>query len=92
MSEIKNSLKNWHYYRASITNPEDGGELKRKLDAIERSLSVLDDISRAIVKMRFFEKTEMDIVAKRVYITRQAVYKRLDKAYTEMMYFIANTV
>ena len=91
-TEIKKLLKNWHFYRASITSSEDGGELKRKLDAVEKSLSVLDDISKAIIKMRYFEKIEMEIVASRVYMTRQAVHKRIVKAQSEMMFFIANTV
>jgi hypothetical protein len=42
--------------------------------------------------MRFFEKTEMDIVAARVFMTRQGVYYRINTALKEIAYIVSNTV
>lgn len=65
--------------------------LKRKLDAIEKSLVVLDDISRMIIKTYYFDKTEMSVVVQRAFMVRSAVYKRIEKAIEEMEYYIENT-
>ena len=91
VTEIKKLLKNWHSYKASISSLENGGELQRKLDAIERSLTVLDEISFAIIKMRYFDKTEMEIIIKKAYVSRSNVYRRMEKAYTQMVYYLVNT-
>ena len=65
--------------------------LKRKLDAIEKSLAVLDDISQMIIKTYYFDKTEMSVVVQRAFMVRSAVYKRIEKAIAEMEYYIKNT-
>lgn len=90
VSEIKKLLNKWHFYKA-ITLSSAEYLLKQKLEAIERAVNHLDDISKAIIEMRCFKRMEMDVVAKHVYMTRQGVYKRLNKSYSEMVYFIRNT-
>ena len=89
--EIKKLLKNWHFYRMLVSTSGNDMELKRKLDAVERSLVVLDDVSRTIIQARYFDKTEMNVVVEKAFMARSAVYKRIDKALAEMSYVIANT-
>ena len=90
-SEIKKLLKGWHFYKASILIAQDGGELERKLNAIEKNVGNLNDVDRTIFRMRFFERAEVEVVVAQVYLSRRAVYKRIDKAVEKMVYCIANT-
>jgi DNA-directed RNA polymerase specialized sigma subunit len=84
-------LKNWHFNKACILYSQDGGELKRKVEAVEKALTVLDDTTREVIKMRYFDKTDMEIVAAKLFLWRSAVYKRLDKAFQKMSYFLSST-
>ena len=92
VSEIKKLLKNWHFYKASISSERDGGELKRKLDAIERVAGAFDAADNALIKMRYFDCTEVGIIAKRMHVTERAVYKRLEKIAREIEYCLLGLV
>ena len=90
VSEIKKLLKNWHFYKACISSSKDDTELGRKLEKIEKAVSMLDDVSSTIIKKHYFENTEMDIVINLVFMSRPGVYKRLNKALAEVSFLIAN--
>lgn len=88
-SEIKRLLKNWYFYKASISTLEDGGQLKKKLDAIERAINALADVNKTIMRMRFYDCAEMETIAERVFMSRQAVYKRIENVVENMVYLFA---
>jgi hypothetical protein len=39
--------------------------------------------------MQYFDRTEVDVIAKRMHVTEMAVYKRLDKITSEIEYCLA---
>ena len=84
-SEIKRMLKSWHFYKASTLSLEVG-ELKRKVDAIEKAINALDDCDAAFIQMRYFKRYEVETIANELHITRQAVYKRLNKILDRIVY------
>jgi len=88
-TEIKKLLKNWHFYKASILSIGSGSDLEIKLEKVEKAVNTLDDVNRTIIKMRFFERQEMEDVAKLVFMTRQAVYKRIKKTLETIVYMLS---
>ena len=90
VSEIKKLLKKWRFYKAIILNTEKDLLLK-KLNAIESAINALDDRDRSIMKMKYFEGYDMDLIAKTVFMSRQGVYYRLNRVYKEMEYLINST-
>ena len=83
--QIKKLLKNWHFYKASISTAGDG-KLKDAVEAIERFVNSLNDVDKRIVTARFFDRAEVDIVAKMVHMSRRAVYYRIEGIVNEMVF------
>ena len=78
LSEIKQRLKNWHFYKAYSLSSEGGGGLEKQLNAIERAIEALDECDAVIIRMRYFDRYEVGTMAKKLCISRQAVYKRME--------------
>jgi DNA-directed RNA polymerase specialized sigma subunit len=45
---------------------------------IEKYIDCLDDVNKKIMRMFYFEGTDADKIAAAVYISRRAVYYRID--------------
>ena len=61
------------------------------LDVVERCVENLDDVNRIIIMTRYFNKADMYFVAAKVFMTRQAVYKRIKKVCEKIDFILANT-
>ena len=77
-NEIKTMLQTWHFYKAACLSSEDGGKLKKEVDAIEAYINALEEQSSEIMRLRFFECVPVEKIARKKHMTRQAVYKRID--------------
>jgi len=42
------------------------------------------------MRMKYFERVEGELIAARVFITRRAIYKRIDRIIQDMVYWISN--
>ena len=84
VKEIKKLLKNWHFYKACILNGEGAG-LKKKVEAVERYINTLDEVDRKIIRMRFFERAEVNFIANKLFKSRRAVYYRIDGIVKEIV-------
>lgn len=91
-SEIKKLLRKWHFYKAhtSVSGEEDA--LTKKIKAIEKAIAILDDVDQTIIRLKYFQGLELDLIQSQVFLARASVYKRLDKALEEMSYYISNTI
>ena len=89
-SEIKRLLKDWHFCKAYSSASKDGGELERQLTAIETAINSLEVNDAAVIRMRYFDKAEINYLAKKLCITRQAVDKRINKIVERMAFCISN--
>ena len=63
----------------------------KKLNAIENYIEKLDDVDRTIMRMKYYECAEGEVIAAHVYMTRRTVYKRIDRIIRDMIYWISNT-
>ena len=84
-SEIRKLLKNWYFYKAHISSVENSGEIEKKLTAIERYIDTLDDVDSKIIRMRFFENASAERIAAEAYISRRAVFYRINKIVADMV-------
>lgn len=91
VSEIKKLLKKWHFYKA-ITLKDKDTELSKKLETIESKIRMLDDVSKEIMRMKYFDGYDVHTIASSVYMSRQGVYYRLNIAYKEIEYLANNTL
>ena len=89
-SEIKRLLKDWHFCKAYSSASKDGGELEKQLTAIERAINTLEGGDAVIIRMRYIEKAEVDTIAKTLFISRQAVYKRMENIIKRMAFCISH--
>ena len=89
-SEIKKLLRKWHFYKACSSNPEEDGKLKRKLDAIEKAVYRLDDVSRKAIIAHYFNRATIEDTALLVFMTVRGTYYRIAAAVKEMVYLIEN--
>lgn len=85
VNEIKRLLKRWHFYKAIILTSQEE-ELIRKLNAIETYINALDGVDSVIMRMRFYQKVDMDTIASQVFMSRRAVYYRIDKVLEDMAF------
>ena len=85
VNEIKKLLKRWHFYKAIILTSQEE-ELIRKLNAIETYINALDGVDSVIMRMRFYQKVDMDTIASQVFMSRRAVYYRIDKVLEDMAF------
>jgi DNA-directed RNA polymerase specialized sigma subunit len=90
-SEIKKLLQGWHFYKASISSSEDGGTLAKKICAVEKAIAALPEIDQTIIRKKYIQRIDGDIVAAQVHITRRAVYYRIKRAFRDMEYMICNS-
>ena len=90
-NEIKRLLKKWHFYKAHTSTSADGSELARKISAIEKAIATLEDDDKTIIKLKYFQGVEVDIIKDKVFLSRAAVYKRIEKTVDEIAYLVANT-
>lgn len=67
-----------------MTSQEE--ELIRKLNAIETYINALDGVDSVIMRMRFYQKVDMDTIASQVFMSRRAVYYRIDKVLEDMAF------
>ena len=49
-------------------------------------MNALDVIDSAVIRMKYFENAEMDIIAKTLGVSIRAIYKRLDKIIDDINY------
>lgn len=91
LSEIKQRLKNWHFYKAYSSSSEDGGGLEKQLNAIERAIEALDECDAVIIRMRYFDRYEVGIIAKKLCISRQAVYKRMETILARIVFCLTQS-
>lgn len=84
-TEIKKLLKKWHFYKAVIITSQEEG-LTRKINAIEKYLQSLEGIDSAIMRLRFYQRVDIDTIASQVFMSRRAVYYRIDKVIKEMAF------
>ena len=91
-SEIKKLLQKWRFYKAHTMNSVEGDELAKKINAIEKTIAFLDDVDQTIIRLKYFQGLEMDIVKSNVFLSRSVIYWRIDRAVNEISYIIANTV
>ena len=89
VSEIKKLLKNWYFYKAFSLSSQDGGVLAKQINAVERAINALEECDAVIVKMKYFERTEMEILTAHFFISRQAIYKRLETILKRISFCIA---
>ena len=66
--------------------------LSKQLKAIELAINSLDDISKSIIHMKYFERCEMNMIASRVFMSRRAVYYRLEKALKDISLAVKNLI
>lgn len=59
------------------------------MTAIERAINALEINDAAVIRMRYFDKAEINYIAKTLCITRQAVDKRLNKIVERMAFCIS---
>ena len=90
ISEIKKLLKNWHFYKANVTALQENSELKRKLELIERAVSMLEDINREIITMYYFNRFTIETTASLVFMSVRGTYYRIDSAVKEIKYLVGN--
>ena len=89
VDEIKKLLQKWHFYNALVSEQENN-ELLRKLRAIEKAVSLLNDVNKRIIQMKYFQGYEMNVVAKSVFISRRAAYYRIETSLKEISYITEN--
>ena len=89
-NEIKKRLNEWHFCKAYFSASKDDGELEKQISAIERAVAALDESDGAIIRMRYFERAEVGYMAKQLFITPQAVYKRINNILKRMAFCISN--
>lgn len=90
-SEIKKLLKKWHFYKAHALNSVEGDELTKKINAIEKAITSLEDVDQTIIRLKYFQGLEVDTVKSNVFLSRSVIYWRINRAVNEMSYIIANT-
>ena len=67
--------------------------MSRKIvEAIERFVSTLNEVDRRIMTARFFDRAEMEDVAKIVHMSRRAVYYRIEGILKDMAFCLDLTV
>jgi len=79
IKEIKAILNNFRILRMQVFTGLISEELKDKLEFLENCVKALDEDNRFIMETIYFNEKAVTSVAKCLYITRQAVYKRKDK-------------
>ena len=89
-AEIKKRLKDWYFLKAFISTTGGGGNLEKELNAIERAIEALDKNDAAVIRMRYFDKAEVEFIAKKLFLSRQAVDKRLNKTLERIAFCISN--
>ena len=57
---------------------------------MERLILNLDILDSALIRMKYIERTEMDIIAKTLGVSIRAAYKRLDKIIEDMAFCLQN--
>lgn len=88
--EIKKLLNKWHFYKAvTLSSPEE--ELARKINAIEKAICNLEDIDQEIIRLRYFQTVDIELIQTKVYLSRSGIYYRLNNAIKEIKYIIENT-
>jgi DNA-directed RNA polymerase specialized sigma24 family protein len=70
-------LKEWHFFKAFSSTSKDGGVLERQLAAIEQAINALEASDATLMRMAYFEKIGVEKIAAQLFVTPQAVYKRL---------------
>jgi DNA-directed RNA polymerase specialized sigma subunit len=51
----------------------------------------MDEVDSGVIRMRYFDRTEIEIIAKRMFVSERAVYKRLDRIIADIVYCLNNT-
>ena len=87
--EIKKLLQKWHFYKA-YTSSSGADELTRKITAVEKAITSLDDVDKTIIRLKYFQRLEVDMIQSQVFLSRSVVYWRIDKAIGEIAYLVAN--
>ena len=82
-------LRNWHFYKGCISTKET--ELAKKIAWVERVVEKLDPVEREIIKLRYYERTPMEILTSRLNLHRSSVYKILKKSLKKMQFVSENT-
>lgn len=61
------------------------------MNAIERAVDALDDVSRKAIKMHYFDRATIEITAAHVFLTVRGTYYRITAAVKEAAFLIENT-
>ena len=90
VSEIKKLLNKWHFYKAiTLSSPKE--ELTRKINAVEKAIFTLEDIDQEIIRMKYFQAVDIELIQAQVFLSRSGVYYRINNALKELKYIIENT-
>lgn len=60
-----------------MTSQEE--DLIRKLNAIEKYIDSLEGMDASIMRMRFYQKLDIETISSQVFMSRRAIYYRIDK-------------
>jgi DNA-directed RNA polymerase specialized sigma24 family protein len=86
VKEIKKLLKNYCFFKSSISSVESRSALKEKLDLVSNALTAMDDESRRAIEMVYFERQPIENVARQFQIAPSTVYYRIDMAIKRIGY------
>lgn len=60
-----------------MTSQEE--DLIRKLNAIEKYIDSLEGMDASIMRMRFYQKLDIETISSQVFMSRRSIYYRIDK-------------
>ena len=87
MNEIKKLLKNYYFYKATISDcGMESNPLKDKMFAIDSVLNKLDSADKSLIELYYFKKNSAEDTAKLLHIGYATVYRRLNTIIKEILY------
>ena len=78
LADMKDLLKNYHFYKIQAKNGLGGDCLQKKLAFLENSISVLNEEDNKLIKSIYIDGVPVVKAAKSLYLHRATIYRKID--------------
>ncbi|MDD4157095.1 MAG: hypothetical protein QM214_07400 [Bacillota bacterium] len=85
INEIKELMENYLYIKLQIENDIAPNSIAQKMEFIEKSIKLLDGESHAILTSICFKDYKKAEIAKKLGITRQALYRKINNSIKKLI-------